>query len=105
MEQTLHVLLIEDNPDDVELILRELRRANGFRIVHQVARTGEEIREMLTHQTFDLIICDYFLESYDAPRVLSLLEHLGIDVPFILVSGLADQELADAALRIQGVHE
>ena len=103
--QTLRVLLIEDNPDDVVLILRELRRANGYRIVHHVARTATEIQEALVHQTFDLIICDYFLESYDAPRVLGLLEHLGIDVPFILVSGKADQDLADTALGLRGVHE
>ena len=105
MEQTLRVLIIEDNPDDVFLILRELKRANGFQIVHEVARNEQEIRDALTQRTFDLIICDYFLQGFDAPRVLVLLEQLGIDIPFILVSGKADVDIADAAIRIAGVHE
>lgn len=105
MEQTLRVLLIEDNDDDVFLILRELRRANGFQIVHEVARNEAEIRRALVEKTWDIILCDYFLSGFDAPRVLTLLEQLGIDVPFILVSGRADDDLADASLRIRGVHE
>lgn len=105
MEQTLRVLLIEDNEDDVLLILRELRRANGFTIVHEVARDEAEIRTALTRKTWDIIVCDYFLRGFDAPRVLTMLEQLGIDVPFILVSGKADDDLADASLRIRGVHE
>lgn len=105
MEQTLRVLLIEDNDDDVALILRELRRANGFRIVHEVVQSELEIRRALTTKTWDVIVCDYFLQGYDAPRVLVLLDQLGIDVPFILVSGIADEDLAAASLRIHGVHE
>lgn len=105
MEQTLRTLIIDDNEDDVELILRELRRADGFKIVHEVARNQAEIRLALTHRTWDVIICDYFLPGFDAPRVLVMMEHLGIDVPFVLVSGKADPDLADAALRIGGVHE
>lgn len=105
MEQTLRVLIIEDNDDDVLLILRELRRTNGFQIVHEVVKNEAEIRRALTEKTWDIIVCDYFLESFDAPRVLTLLDHLGIDVPFILVSGKADDDVADASLRIRGVHE
>lgn len=105
MEQTLRVLLIEDNDDDVVLILRELKRANGFQIVHEVAKNEPEIRRALTQKTWDIIVCDYFLEGFDAPRVLTMLEQLGIDIPFILVSGQAGDDLADASLRIRGVHE
>lgn len=105
MHETLRVLVLEDNNDDVELIIRELKRANGFEILYEVAHKETEIREALTQRTWDLIICDYFLTSFDAPRVLTMLEHLGIDIPFVLVSGLADEDLAASSLRIRGVHE
>lgn len=106
MEQTLRVLVIEDNANDVVLILRELQRANGFQIVHEAVSTEKEIRTALTQKTWDIIICDYFLTGgFDAPRVLTMLDQLGIDVPFILVSGRADDDVADASLRIRGVHE
>jgi putative nucleotidyltransferase with HDIG domain len=105
MEQTLRVLIIEDNDDDVLLIVRELKRANGFQIVHEVVRNEVEIRRALTEKTWDIIVCDYFLQAFDAPRVLTMLEHLGIDVPFILISGKASDDVADASLRIRGVHE
>ena len=105
MEQTLRVLIIEDNEDDVFLILRELRRANGFQIVHEVVRNEVEIHKALTEKTWDIIVCDYFLQGFDAPRVLTMLENLGIDIPFILVSGKDIGDVADASLRIRGVHE
>ena len=105
MEQTLRVLIIEDNEDDVLLILRELKRANGFSIIHELAANEADIRRALTTKTWDIIICDYFLQGFDAPRVLVMLEHLGVDVPFILVSGKTDDDVADASLRIRGVHE
>lgn len=66
--------------------------------------TEPAIRQALTEKSWDLIICDYFLQGYDAPRVMVLLEHLGIDIPFILVSGYVSQEVADVALRM-GAHE
>jgi response regulator RpfG family c-di-GMP phosphodiesterase len=105
VEQTLRFLIIEDNDDDVQLILRELRRANGFRIIHEAVATEAKIRQALTQKSWDFVISDYFLQGFDAPRVSSILEHLGIDIPFILVSGKSEEEMADAALRIRGVYE
>ena len=105
MEQTLRVLIIEDNENDVFFILRELKRANGFTIIHEAVSDEPAIRRALTSKTWDVIVCDYFLPGFDAPRVLSLLDHLGVDVPFILISGKVSDDVADASLRIKGVHE
>lgn len=105
MEQTLRVLILEDNEDDVLLILHEIRNLNGFEIAHEAVSTEPEIRKALTEKSWDLIICDYFLTGFDAPRVLVLIDRLGIDVPFVMTSGLADEDMATAALRISGVHE
>ena len=43
-EQTLRILVIEDNEDDYRLILRELNRApNGFSIVAEQASDKDQI--------------------------------------------------------------
>lgn len=44
--ESSHVLLVEDNPDDVELTLRALKRARVVNAV-QVARDGAEALEIL----------------------------------------------------------
>ncbi|MFL5358059.1 ATP-binding protein [Archangium sp.] len=86
MTRPLRVLLVEDNPDDAELIERELRRG-GFETHFQRVQTAEELRAALAHEPWDLILSDYALPGFDAPGALEVLKESGLDIPFIVVSG------------------
>jgi two-component system response regulator len=44
--QSVEILLVEDNPEDLELALRALRKANLTNLIH-VARDGEEALEFI----------------------------------------------------------
>lgn len=99
----LAVLLIEDSAEDVELILRELRRG-GLDFTAAVIGTERGLREALAARRFDLIICDYSLPGLDARRCLEIYHEWGLDIPFILVSGTVGEEVAVDAMKA-GAHD
>src|SRR6266567_6135496 len=79
----VEILLVEDNPDDVELALHALRKENLANSIH-VARDGEEALEFLfcngvhADQTLErppkLILLDLKLPKVDGMEVLKRLK-------------------------------
>ena len=95
----LKVLLIEDSPEDVALLLRELEGC-GYHAVHRVVKTAGELRRALARRgRWDIIFSAYRLQRFDAPRGLELLRESGRDIPFIIVSDEIGGEPTAAALR------
>ena len=100
---TLSLLLIEDNPDDAELILREFRNASYEPIYRRVERQSDLI-EALASMQWDVIISDYSLPNFSGPEAFKLIKNQGVDVPFILISGTINEEAAVGALKA-GAHD
>ena len=96
-EKTLEVLLVEDNPADAELMVRELKRT-GFMPHAQRVETEAEYLERLRGKV-DLILSDYQLPEFSGLRALQRLNELQLDIPFIIVSGTIGEETAVAAMR------
>ena len=81
--QQVEILLVEDNPDDVELTLHALRKENLANSIH-VARDGEEALEFLfcngphADRSFEhppkLILLDLKLPKVDGMEVLKRLK-------------------------------
>ncbi|MBK9710138.1 MAG: PAS domain S-box protein [Kouleothrix sp.] len=97
MPAPLHVLILEDQPDDAELALHELRRA-GFAPEWRRVDTEAEYLAALD-PALDLILADYSLPQFDALRALELLRARGLDIPFIIVSGTIGEDIAVAAMQ------
>jgi len=95
--QPLRVLILEDNPNDAELVVRELRRA-GFEPDWRRADTEKEYLANLNGD-FDLILSDYAMPEFDAMRALELLKQRGLGTPFIIVSGAMGEDTAVQAMR------
>lgn len=93
----LNVLMLEDNPVDAELEIRELRRA-GFEPAWVRVQTEAEFVAQL-RPDLDLIIADYQLPQFNGVRALACLNEAGLDVPFIIVSGAIGEELAVELMR------
>lgn len=95
MATPLRVLLLEDNPDDAELLLHELEHT-GFLPDTLNAETKAGFLEQLArfHLEIDLILSDHNLPDLDALQALDLLKDQGLDIPFIIVSGSISEELA-----------
>ena len=99
----LRVVLVEDNPDDAELVLRELR-LGGYAPTYRRVLTRATLREALSTEKWDIIISDHSLPEFSAPEAFALVREMNIDIPFIIVSGTVGEEVAVEAMR-SGVHD
>jgi PAS domain S-box-containing protein len=93
----LRVLIVEDNPDDAELIILHLTRA-GFLPDWQRVESEEEYLLALEPLP-NLILSDWNLPGFSGLRALHLLTERDLDVPFVIVSGGIGEESAIDALR------
>jgi diguanylate cyclase (GGDEF)-like protein/PAS domain S-box-containing protein len=100
--QSLRVLLVEDSEDDTELTLMALRHG-GLNFVARRVETEPDYIAALNPAP-DLILTDYYMPHFTAERALELLQAHGLDIPFIVVSGLVDAEAAVALMRA-GAHD
>ena len=94
----LRLLLVEDNSDDAELILRALRVA-GFQPVSERVVTAADLRSTLGRAAWDLVISDYNLGAFSGMESLAIVRECGRDLPFILVSGAVGEDVAVDAMK------
>jgi PAS domain S-box-containing protein/putative nucleotidyltransferase with HDIG domain len=97
MKPKLSVLILEDNPADVELMLREIRNA-GFDVEAQRVEKRETFLKVLD-PFLDIILADYTLPQFNALEALHLLQARGLDIPFIVVTGTISEEIAVECMK------
>ncbi len=97
IKKPLHILHIEDNPNDAELIGRMLADAGIATDVVRV-ETKADFLVAIGHNGFDLIISDYTLPSFDGLSALRIAHEKCPDVPFIFVSGTIGEASAIESL-------
>lgn len=94
----LRVFLLEDNPDDVELELFEIRRAHLL-VAYDVARNRKEFLEKIAGFSPDIILADYALPDITGIEAINIAREMGIDVPIILITGEGNESIAVDSLR------
>lgn len=100
---SLRVLFVEDSPDDVELIRRELMRF-GFSVQPRVAETRTEFVTAIREGTWDVVLSDHSMKGFSSTEALHLLRSQDSDIPFIIVSGTIGEDSAVEAMRA-GAHD
>lgn len=93
-ENTIHVLLVEDNSSDLELIKRQLNKMDPvFEIT--VATEIEKIEEIVSTKPLDLVLSDYNLPTCTGLDVLQTVQKIKPNVVFVFITGTVnDEELA-----------
>lgn len=100
--KVLRVLLVEDMPDDADLILLEIERAHYHVISRRVAN-AEEFDHALDER-WDVILSDFTMPQFDGKAALEILKARGLDVPFIIVSGSMGEDVAVEVMKA-GAHD
>ncbi|MFH0801658.1 MAG: ATP-binding protein [bacterium] len=94
----IRVLLVEDSPQDSELVVYELRRG-GYEPDWKRVDTEAAMRAALETKTWDLIISDYMMPQFDGLAALGILQARETDIPFIIVSGTIGEETAVEVMK------
>jgi PAS domain S-box-containing protein len=99
----LRVLMVEDSEDDALLVLRELKKG-GYNPEYERVETAAAMRKALQDKTWDVILCDYQLPSFNGIEAIAVLKEINIDIPIIMVSGAIGEETAVECMRL-GAHD
>ena len=94
MTVSLKVLIVEDHPNDAELIVHALHRS-GFEPIWQRVDSEDEYLERLDGD-LDLILADYTLPGFSGLHAFHLLRQRGLDIPFIVVTGSLEEAAIEA---------
>ncbi len=94
----LRILLVEDNPADAELALRELKRSN---VEHEAIRVETAIEFTHEIRSFlpDIILSDYSLPHFDGLTALHVALQESPHTPFIFLTGTIGEENAIDLLK------
>lgn len=98
-----HVLLIEDNPGDADLVRLRLVESNPMVDVSCVNRLADGIA-LLKEKTPSLVLLDLNLPDSQGAETFRRLLEKAPHVPVVILSGQSDQELAIKALH-QGAQD
>ncbi len=93
----LNLLILEDEPDDAEMEVKELER-KGFIIKWRRVETESAFRKALEDKP-DLILADYSLPSFDGMSALRMQQEIAPEIPLIIISGSIGEEFAVECLR------
>jgi len=98
MNKPLRVLMVEDSKDDAILLLHALCR-EGYEVVYEVVDTPAAMRVALELQDWDVITSDHAMPHFSAPEALALAKELRPSLPFIILSGEIDLNLAVSLMK------
>ncbi len=94
------ILIVEDYPDQAELILRAFRKQkSNFDFEVDFAASGEECLKKFSKAAYDALILDYKLPDYTGLEVIKLLQERGISVPVIMITSQGDERVAVQAMK------
>ena len=97
-QPAIRLLIIEDNPLDAEMEVRELKRA-GLAIDHRRVDDEPGCRREMQHFRPEIIVSDFAMPQYDGMSALGLAREMCPEVPFIFVSGTLGEDYAIRALK------
>jgi len=98
----IHILYLEDNEMDVDLVESRLEVEKvPFKLTH--VRTPDQFRRALQEGGYDLLLLDYSVPGFGELSALKLAKEKLPDTPVIIVSGTIGEEIAIETLRLGAV--
>jgi EAL domain-containing protein (putative c-di-GMP-specific phosphodiesterase class I)/ActR/RegA family two-component response regulator len=92
----IRVLLVDDNPDLVNITERVFRRAG---MLVECAWDGLTAADLVRRTEFDVVVSDVAMPGLDGLALLRAVRERDLDVPVILVTGAPDVQAASRAIE------
>ncbi len=89
----LKILLLEDAPDDAELIVHTLKKG-GLMFEPRRVQTRQALVEAFIEFHPDIMLCDNALPGFDAGTAIQIASTLCPDLPIVIVTGTLEDEAA-----------
>ncbi|MDX2440044.1 MAG: response regulator [Desulfobacterales bacterium] len=96
-KETLHLLMLKDNPDDAKLAAKAIE-SDEFTIEWNRVDTEESFRKALDEKP-DLILADYSLPTFDGMSALKIKEETAPEIPLIIISSTIGDDAAVECLK------
>lgn len=97
-DRPLRGLMVDDNPDDRDLAIRELAKVfEGIEITEVVDAAGLEVA--LEAGGFDLVITDYQVRWTDGLEVLRRVKQAFPQIPVVMFTGTGSEDIAVDAMK------
>lgn len=98
MSTPLRAVIVEDSPDDAELLARVLKRS-GYDVTYERVHDAESLDEALTRGPWDVVFSDHSMPEFGSGAALQMVRGRDPDVPFLIVSGTMGEDVAVDAMR------
>jgi two-component system, OmpR family, sensor histidine kinase VicK len=103
MSDPYRVLLIEDCAHDAFFNVRALK-SGGMEVQFERVDSAAQLKSALGAKTWDFILSDHCLPVFNSFAALEIFKRNGLDIPFIIVSGLIGEEQAVKLVKA-GAHD
>ena len=95
----IHILFLEDNRDDAEIVAQTYRSA-GLTVELERVESQALFRQALEKQDWDLLLLDYALPRFDGIAALDLARKIRPELPAVILSGAIAEDLATETLKV-----
>lgn len=94
----LKIILLEDTPEDVELVRYTLKK-EGLNFTLRNVDTRQDFIKLLSEFIPDVVLSDHNMPQFNSIEALHLCKSVELQVPFILVTGTVSEEFAVECIR------